>query len=63
MLKARVFVAIISDELQVLQQTAVLQYAKYCISNKKNTQRVLFDRMADTCSTRIIIQATKCLKN
>ena len=48
MLKARVFVAIVSDKLQVLQQTAVLQHAKYCRPNEKNTQRVLFDCMADT---------------
>ncbi len=29
---------------------------------KKNTPRVLFHCMADTCTTRIIIRATKCLK-
>ena len=34
-LKTMIFVASVSDELQILQQPDVLQHANYCISNEK----------------------------
>ena len=61
-LKASIFVAIVSDELRILQQPTMLQHAKILyIEWKEYSPRVLFECMADTCTTWSI-RATSSFK-